>query len=53
MLDRDADFRRFGIGEAGVKTAVAFDDEADDRARAGSSSPASISIAFTAESNSA
>ncbi len=53
MLDRDADFRRLGIGEAGIESAIAFDNQADDRARAGSSSPASIRIAFTAESNSA
>src|SRR3984957_11051514 len=33
MLDRDADFGRLGIGEAGVEMAVAFDDQADDRAR--------------------
>ena len=53
MLDRDADFRRLGIGKAGVETAVAFDDQADDRARGRIEQPASMRIAFTAESNSA
>src|ERR1700722_19390318 len=33
MLDRDADFGQFGVGEAGIVSAIAFDDQADDRAR--------------------
>jgi hypothetical protein len=33
MLDRDADFGRLGIGEAGIEAAIAFHDQADDRTR--------------------
>jgi hypothetical protein len=31
-LDRNADFGRLGISEAGVESAAAFNDKADDRA---------------------
>ena len=53
MLDRDADLDRVGESEAGKEAAAAFRDESDDGLDAGSSSPASIRIAFTAASKNA
>ena len=53
MLDRDADFRQLGIGKAGVEPAMLSTTKPMIRLEAGSSNPASMRMAFTAESNSA